>query len=105
MKIRKQAAVMRFSNEIVFGHMGLFDSRYQRRVDHIIVTQPTEAEWADYRKAKEAHDYLLNSPYFDDGGPDERSQVNPPEPSREYVYAETADEWIARCLAMDKENS
>jgi len=100
LKLNKNSAVIRISDEMRFLLMA--DARYQRRVDRIIVTQPTEADWADYRKAKEAHEYLLNSPYFDDGGPDERSSVSPPEPTREYIYAETTEEWIARCRELER---
>ena len=103
MKLHKNSIAIRLSLEQVYMHRGIFDSRYNRRVDHINVTQPTEAEWAEYRKAKEAHEYLLNSPYFDDGGPDERSQVSPPEPSRECIYAEAIEEWLDRCRAIEKE--
>ena len=54
---------------------------------------------------EKAHDFLLRSPYFEDGGPDERSQVNPPEPAREYEYAETVEEWLARCRAIEQEET
>lgn len=101
MEINKNSYAIRLSAEQVFWNRGLFDRRYERKVERVIITVPTEADWADYRKAKEAHDYLLNSPYFDDGGPDERSSVGPPEPTREYIYAETTEEWIARCIAME----
>lgn len=103
MNINYNSYAIRLSHEQVFMARAWNDPRYSRLVDRVIVTQPTEADWADYRKAKEAHDYLLGSPYFDDGGPDERSSVSPPTPSREYVYAETHDEWIARCLEIEKE--
>lgn len=103
MRIHKNSVVIRLSHEQVFMHRALFDARYQQRVKRVIVTQPTEADWADYRKAKEAHDYLLASPYFEDGGPDERSSVTEPEPKREYIYAETVDEWIARCHKIEEE--
>ena len=103
MKLNKNYAVIRLSAEQVYWERGFRDSRYNRKVDRIEVTQPTEADWAEYRKAREAHEYLLSSPYFDGGGPDERSQVSPPEPTREYIYAETHDEWLARCREMDGE--
>lgn len=101
MKIRKFSAAVYFSAEQVFMHRALYDTRYERRVKQVNITPPTEAEWADYRKAKEAHEYLLASPYFDDGGPDEGSSVSEPEPGREYIYAETVDEWIARCREIE----
>ena len=101
--LSKNYVAIRVSAEQIYMERSYYDSRYNRKVDRIEVTQPTEADWDDYRKAKEAHEYLLNSPYFDDGGPDERSQVSPPEPTREYIYAETHDEWLARCREMDGE--
>jgi len=101
MKISKVSAAIRIPDEMRF--LCMPDPRYRRLVDRIIITQPTEREWEDYRKAKAAHDYLLMSPYFDDGGPDERSSVSPPEPKREYIYAETHEEWLNRCRELDKE--
>jgi len=101
--LNRNSVTIRLSAEHVYWQRGFHDSRYNRKVDRIDVTQPTEADWADYRKAKEAHEYLLNSPYFDDGGPDERSQVSPLEPKREYIYAETHEEWLDRCRALDQE--
>lgn len=103
MKIHKNYAAVNISLEQLFMHRSLFDVRYTRRVRQLIITEPTEADWADYRKAKEAHDYLIDSPYFEDGGPDERSSVTEPVPRREYVYGETVEQWIARCLQIEKE--
>lgn len=105
MNIFKNHAAIRVSPEFVYIERAVYDARYSRRVSHINVTQPTEADWTDYRTAKRCHDYLLNSPYFDDGGPDERSSVSPPEPSREYIYAETVDEWLKRCREIDGQES
>lgn len=102
MKIHKNSYAIRLSAEQVFWNRGLFDPRYSRKVERVIVTEPTEADWANYRTAQRCHNYLLESPYFEDGGPDERSSVNPPEPTREYIYAETTEEWIARCKAMEE---
>jgi len=101
MELNKNSVAIRLSAEQAYMWRALNDPRYYRRIKETIVTQPTEAEWADYRKAKAAHGFLLASPYFEDGGPDERSQVVEPEPRREYIYAETHDEWIARCLELD----
>lgn len=103
MNINKNYAAIRISAEEIYMHRSLFDVRYARRIRQLIITEPTEADWAEYRKAKEAHDYLLQSPYFEDGGPDERSTVVEPEPKREYVYGETVEEWIERCQELDKE--
>lgn len=103
MNIRKNSVAINLNAEEVFMHRSLFDDRYSRRVKQLIITQPTEADWAEYRKAKEAHEYLLGSPYFEDGGPDERSSVTEPEPGREYIYAETVEQWIARCRRIEKE--
>lgn len=103
MNINKNSVAIRLSAEQVYWHRGFTDNRYSRRVERVIITEPTEADWADYRKAKEAHEYLLASPYFDDGGPDEGSSVSQPEPSREYIYAETEAEWIARCHEIEME--
>ena len=103
MNINYNSFVTRLSHEQVFEQRGLSDARYRRLMNRVIVTQPTEADWGQYRMAKAAHEYLLESPYFEDGGPNERSSVTEPEPKREYVYAETVEEWIARCLEIEKE--
>ena len=105
MNIHKNSVAIRLSAEQVYMHRSLFDVRYSRRVRQLIITEPTEADWADYRRARDAHEYLLASPYFDDGGPDEGSSVSEPSPSREYVYGETVDEWIARCGELEKEGA
>jgi len=102
-KLHRYSAAIRIPDEMRFLMMA--DPRYRRLVERIDITQPTEADWAEYRKVKKAHEYLLNSPYFDDGGPDERSSVSPPEPTREYVYAETTEEWLTRCRAIEQEDS
>lgn len=102
MNLNKNACAIWMSHEQVFMHRAMSDPRYSRRVERVIVTQPTEADYAEYQKARDAHEYLLNSPYFDDGGPDERSSISPPEPTREYIYAETIDEWIARCKELEE---
>jgi len=103
MNLHKHAAAIRIPDEMRF--LMTPDPRYRRLVERIIITQPTEADWDEYHKAREAHEYLLNSPYFDDGGPDERSSVSPPEPTRQYVYAETNEEWLTRCRAIEQEDS
>jgi hypothetical protein len=103
--LNKNSYTIRLSAEQVYWQRGFHDSRYNRKVERIEVTQPTEADWGHYRTAKAAHNYLLSSPYFEDGGPDERSTVNKPEPKREYIYAETHEEWLARCRALDQEET
>lgn len=103
MKIHKNEVYVRISAEQVYMYRAWQDRRYSRKVERVITTDPTEAHWAEYRKAKEAHDYLLESPYFQDGGPDEGSSVEEPEPKREYIYAETTEEWLDRCRKLDEE--
>ena len=102
MKLHKNYVAIRVSAEQVYWQRGFWDSRYQRIVERVEVTDPTEADWEDYRRARDAHEYLLASPYFQDGGPDEGSTVEPPEPTRTYVYAETHEEWLNRCHALDE---
>lgn len=104
MNINYNSYAIRLSREQVFENRGLSDARYRRLLNRVIVTQPTEADWGQYRMAKAAHNFLLDSPYFEDGGPDERSSVTEPEPKREYIYAETVEEWIARCLEIEEDS-
>lgn len=99
--VKKHYAALKVSAELLFMTRAWRDSRYNRRVKEVIETPPTEQDWADYRKAKEAHEFLLSSPYFIDGGPEDGSSVEEPTPKREYIYAETKDEWLARCWEME----
>lgn len=103
MSMNTNAVHVRISAEEVYMQRAWADPRYGRKVEAVITTEPTEADWAEYRKAKEAHDYLLESPYFQDGGPDEGSSVSEPEPKPEYIYAETTKEWLDRCWNLDEE--
>ena len=105
MRFHKNEVYIRLSAEEVYMYRAWQDRRYSRRVEQVITVEPTEKDWADYRKAKEAHEYLLQSPYFEDGGPEEGSSVNEPTPTREYIYAETTEEWIQRCQELDKETA
>lgn len=105
MKLHKNYAMIGLSAEQVYWSRGFQDSRYNRLVERIDITQPTEADWDEYRKAKAAHEYLLGSPYFQDGGPDDGSRVEPPEPTRTYIYAETHEEWLNRCRELDQEEA
>lgn len=101
--LKYNSYAIRISAEQVYWERSWRDKRYTRKIGEIIVAEPTEADWEQHRAAKAAHDLLLQSPYFEDGGPDERSKVVEPEPKREYVYAETHEEWLARCGELDKE--
>lgn len=105
MTFNTNTIAIRLSAEQVYEYRAWRDRRYRRRVQEVIETPPTEQQWADYRKAKEAHEYLMQSPYFQDGGPDDGSSVNEPTPDREYIYAETTEEWIQRCQELDKEQA
>ena len=101
MNLNKNTVTFHVSAEEYYMHRAWTNPAFFRVVERVITTEPTDAEWAEYRKAKEAHDYLLQSPYFQDGGPDEGSSVEEPEPKHEYIYAETVEEWIDRCRALD----
>ena len=105
MKMNTNSVAIRLSAETVYMYRAWNDDRYGRKVERVITTEPSEADWAEYRKAKEAHDYLLESPYFQDGGPDEGSSVEEPEPKHEYIYAETVEEWLDRCRELDREQT
>ena len=99
MKVNKNAITMRISLE----EMGAWDSRYMRKSELISITEPTQKEWADYERARDALAFLRTSPYFQDGGPDERATIEPPSPRREYRYTETEKEWRERCSKLTKE--
>lgn len=99
---RKYSAAIRISEWQLFDMKSISDPRYRRKVKEVIEHQPTEQDWANYRAAKEAHEFLLESPYFIDGGSDDSSHVEEPEPRREYVYAETTAEWLDRCRELLK---
>lgn len=89
----------------MFDMKSMTDDRYRRKVQRVIETHPSEKDWEDYRAAKEAREYLLLSPYFRDGGPDDGSEVEEPRMSRKYIYAESEDEWLDRCRDLLKGES
>ena len=60
----------------------------------------TEEEWAEYHKAEAAWKLLQDYPYFEAGGPDYPAELHEPQPRTETVYAESEDEWVARCKAL-----
>lgn len=105
MEVNKNSVTIRISNEMAFWMQAQVDPRYARRIEREDVTQPTDEEWEDYRNARDALARLRESPYFEDGGPDYSAAVREPEPRREYVYAETNEEWLARCWAMVEADS
>ena len=104
MHVFKHYGTVELTDWQLFDMKSLMDKRYRRRVQEVIETPPSEQDWADYRAAKIAHDFLLSSPYFRDGGPDEGSEVEKPQSDRQYIYAESEDEWLDRCRDLLKEN-
>lgn len=69
---------------------------WAREVERIDETPPTAEEMRDYDKACALLDELQGYDCFEDGGSDYGAEVRKPTPHREYVYAETEEEWIAR---------
>lgn len=84
-----------------YRYKALTDERYRRKVERVIETPPTAEEWEAYRKAEAAWAILEDSPYFEPGGGEYGAELTPPQPKREYVYAETEEEWILRCRQLD----
>lgn len=60
----------------------------RRYVEHRV--PPTEQQWADYRKAVEALEFLRTSPYFMEGGPEYGAEVNEP---HDYIWREYTETW------------
>lgn len=87
-----------------YDQLALTDDRYDRKIASKKTTPPTPEQWAEYRHAKALFEELSESPYFQDGGPDEGATVTKPWPHTEYVYAETEAEWSERCANITGPN-
>lgn len=70
------------------------DRRFLRRVEDEYEEPVSDAEWAEYRKAKKAWKVLRNSPHFRGG------ELVKPQPRLITHYAETAEERLARCRML-----
>lgn len=83
-----------------YGALGVYDARYRRKIGATKRTPPTAADWAEYERARAMLEELRESPYFEDGGPEEKASVEPPVGRTEYSYTETEDEWRERCAKI-----
>lgn len=97
--LRKMGYNVSMSWEMFYSEISERDPRYARKEKSRTLTPPTEEEWADYRKACEALDFLQTYPGFEDGY--DSSFVLEPQPRVEIEFAETVDEWLKRCRKMD----
>lgn len=79
---------------------GLYDARFRRKIAGRKITPATAEEWAEYERALAMLEELRESPYFEDGGPEERATVDTPRDHITVTYAETEAEWRARCAKI-----
>lgn len=96
----KVGHLFKLSDEMAFEMASDRDPRYKRRVKEVIRRAPTPEQLAEFERVKAAWEIVSNSQYFEDGGPDYGATLNPPQDEYEYIYAETHDEWLARCRGI-----
>lgn len=102
MKIDKNSYVISLSHEQVFMNRALSAPRYYRKGNRV-ETPPTSEDWSLYHQAVQGLKALKAYEGTEWGGPDYGTEVHKPEPRITYEWLETHDEWIARCLAIEKE--
>lgn len=99
MAIQKFGVTMQISDELYF--MSRTEPEFERKVLREVEHPVTEGEWATYREGVRLLDALRKNPYFEEGGSDYGAEITKPEPRVEYIYAETHEEWLARCRALE----
>lgn len=97
---RNRIAVRR-DPALSYGALGIWDERYRRRIAERRTVPVTAEQWADYDRALAMLEELRESPYFEDGGPEECATVEPPRSHVETIFAETESEWLARCAQLN----
>lgn len=68
---------------------------HQRKIARTTTIPVSQADQDDYEQVKAAWDRVMDSRWFQDYG--DWAGVVPPAPREEITYAETRDEWLARC--------
>lgn len=100
--VHKLGATIQISDELFYADKAAQDPRYTRR--YTSTKQPPTAEaWERYRAAVAglaAFEAYEGSMY---GGPDYGNEVPEPEPVTTFEFLETAEEWLERCRALDRE--
>lgn len=97
--MNKNYAAVSISAEVLFMEMSWRDPRYVRKANRTS-TPPTAEAWERYRAAKAGMAALEAYEGTEWGGPDCRTEVHKPEPTVEFDYLETHDEWMARCRSI-----
>lgn len=67
-----------------------------RKKEVVDVIHPTAEEWEEYQKACAALEFLRKSPYYDEGGPEYKSEVSEPQDKLMYRFTETWEEYRER---------
>ena len=91
---------VKLTEDQVFHRRAWKDERYIRRVERTVTHPPSAEDWAEYEKAVEALEFLRDCRFYEEGGPDYESTVEPPGDRYEYIYLETKEEWRERCRQM-----
>jgi len=106
LSVGKLSMTMHISDEALFDSMAWHDSRYERKVRNRLTTPPTHSQMRAYRRAQAAMRVLQSlSEYVDWGSPESEPEVIAPTDHITITYAETHDEWLARCRALRQETT
>ena len=99
--IMKIGAIQMISDEALFRDMGYRNPEFQRKAN-VTEIPPSAAVWARYYTALVAVQALQAYEFTKWGGPDYDTEVREPEPTLEFEYLETHEEWLARCREIVK---
>jgi hypothetical protein len=106
LSVGKLSMTMQISDEQLFNLISYNDKRYERKVANRLTTPPTHSQMREYRRAQAAMRVLQSlSEYVDWGSPESEPEVIAPTDHITIIYAETHDEWLARCRALRQETT
>lgn len=91
--VKVRSAGIPISDEIYYGQSN--NPAHQRKIARTTTIPVSQADQDDYEQVKAAWDRVMDSRWFQDYG--DWAGVVPPTPREEITYAETRDEWLARC--------
>jgi hypothetical protein len=79
-----------------------YNPEFERKREYKTV-EPTPEVWGRYYAALAGLRALNAYEHTEWGGPDYGTEVPEPTPTKEVIWLETHDEWLARCRKLQKE--
>lgn len=73
----------------------------ERKIDRIEEIPPTAEQVAQHARAVELYEELLENPFFESGSYEGAERIWELKPTKTIYYAETIEEWLERCRAVD----